>query len=86
MKNCQNCGWSQELCGEHDCHFSEPKTAEENGECSGWEADQKTYKKAWEIAKEMGSNESCPPFQKLCPKNCVLYFLEKAMSKVIEGS
>jgi hypothetical protein len=42
--------------------------------------------KAWETAKEMGSNESCPPFQKLCPKNCVLCFLNNAMLKAIEGS
>ena len=85
MGTCQNCGWSQELCGEHDCHYTGLKT-ENNGECSAWEPDFKTYKKAWELAKEMGSNESCPPFQKLCPRNCVLCFLNNAMLKAIEGS
>jgi hypothetical protein len=51
MRNCQNCGWSQELCGEHDCHFSEPKT-KENGECSGWKPGLEIFEKAWEIAHE----------------------------------
>ena len=71
MKTCQNCGWSQELCGERDCHFSEPKTAE-NGECSGWEPDLKTYKKAWEIAY-FGTYA------------VVQNRMDNAMSKAIEG-
>ena len=84
MKICQNCGFNQELCGVHDCHNTEPKTVE-NGECSGWEPDLPTMKKAWETTYKRG----CPKTTQInclgLDKPCIQCKMDYAMKQAIEG-
>jgi len=85
MKNCQNCGWSQELCGEHDCHCQEPKTTDENGVCSAWKPGLAIMEKAWETAYKRGCTN---PMKIICfssEKPCIQCKMDYAMKQAIEG-
>lgn len=83
MKTCQNCGWHQELCGEYDCHNQGVKTVNESGECSAWEADLATMKKAWKTLRE---EEGCPPDRKCRNEiHCARCVSDYAMEQAIEG-